>query len=135
MARRVSAPFSLTTGVPVCSWLEGEKRMPDITVERRIALRYPMVLAVDVIDLPRGAKQSARVSDISRTGCYVDTLNPIARGGRVRIRFTHHQEDFEAVGSVVYVSQGLGMGVQFMEVSQEEQARLDRWLEEPRREF
>jgi hypothetical protein len=109
--------------------------MPDITVERRIALRYPMVLAVDVIDLPRGAKQSARVSDISRTGCYVDTLNPIARGGRVRIRFTHHQEDFEAVGSVVYVSQGLGMGVQFMEVSQEEQARLDRWLEEPRREF
>ena len=109
--------------------------MPDVPVERRIALRYPMVLAVDVVDLPRGAKQSARISDISRTGCYVDTFNPIARGSRVRIRFTHHQEDFEAIGSVVYVSQGLGMGIQFTEVSQEKQVRLDQWLEEPPKEF
>jgi Ribonuclease G/E len=109
--------------------------MPDVTMERRIALRYPRVLAVDVVDLPRGAKQSARTSDISRSGCYVDTLNPIAQGSRVRIRVTHHQEDFEAIGSVVYVSQGLGMGIQFTEVSEEQQARLDQWLEEPPKEF
>jgi hypothetical protein len=109
--------------------------MPDVTVERRNSRRYAMVLAAEVIELPRGAKLSARTSDISRTGCYVDTLNPLAQGSRVRIRFTHHQEEFEGVGSVVYVSQGLGMGIVFSDVSEEQQARLDLWLEEPPREF
>jgi hypothetical protein len=85
--------------------------MPEVTVERRNSLRHAMVLAVEVIELPRRAKLSARTSDISRTGCYVDTLNPIPQGSRARIRFTHHQEEFEAMGSVVYVSQGLGMAL------------------------
>jgi hypothetical protein len=65
--------------------------MPEVTVEGRNSLRYAMVLAAEVVELPRGAKLSARTSDISRTGCYVDTLNPIQQGSRVRIRFTHYQ--------------------------------------------
>ena len=109
--------------------------MPEVTVERRNAPRYAMVLAAEVVELPRGARLSARTSDISRTGCYVDTLNPVPQGSRVRIRFTHHGEVFEGVGSVVYVSRGLGMGVRFTEVPPEQQARLHQWLEEPPREF
>jgi hypothetical protein len=109
--------------------------MPDVTVERRNSPRYAMVLAAEVVELPRGARMLARTSDISRSGCYVDTLNPVPQGSRVRIRFTHHQEEFEAIGSVVYVSQGLGMGIKFSDVSPEEQTRLDRWLEEPPWEF
>jgi PilZ domain len=109
--------------------------MPEVTVERRNAPRYAMVLAAEVVELPRGARLSARTSDISRTGCYVDTLNPVPQGSRVRIRFTHHQEVFEGIGSVVYVSRGLGMGIRFTDVHAEQQARLDQWLEEPPREF
>jgi hypothetical protein len=65
----------------------------------------------------------------------VDTLNPIARGSRVKLRFTYHQEEFEAIGLVVYVSQSLDMGIQFTQVSDDQQARLNQWLEEPPREF
>ena len=72
--------------------------MPEVTVERRNSPRYSMVLAADVISPPGGAKMSARTSDISRSGYYVDTLNPIPRGSRVKLRFTHHQEEFEAIG-------------------------------------
>ncbi|HXY00921.1 MAG TPA: PilZ domain-containing protein [Candidatus Limnocylindrales bacterium] len=109
--------------------------MPEVTVERRGAPRYPMVLAADVVELPRGARLSARTSDISRTGCYVDTLNPVPQGSKVRLRITHHDEVFEAIGRVVYVSYGLGMGVAFENVTPEEQAKLDRWIEDPDREF
>lgn len=109
--------------------------MPEVTVERRNTLRYPMVLAAEVVELPRGAKLSARTSDISRTGCYVDTLNPIPQGSRVRVRFIHHNEVFEAIAEIVYVSRGLGMGIKFLEVEAKEQARLDQWLEEPSREY
>jgi Ribonuclease G/E len=109
--------------------------MPDVTVERRSALRHAMVLAAEVVELPRGAKLSARTADISRTGCYIDTLNPIPHGSEVRVRITHHEDIFVALARVVYVSYGLGMGIAFVKVEDEQLARLDRWFSETDREF
>jgi hypothetical protein len=109
--------------------------MPDVTVERRNAPRYPQVLAAEVVELPRGARLSARTSDVRRTGCYIDTLNPVPHGSQVRVRITHENEIFEAAGRIVYVSSGLGVGVAFTEVTPERQHRLDRWVEAERREF
>lgn len=109
--------------------------MPDVTVERRSAPRCQKVLAADVVELPRGARLSARTADISRTGCYIDTLNPVSQGSQVRVRITHHDETFEAIGRVVYVSYGLGMGIAFVEVSAEQLALLDRWLAESGQEY
>lgn len=108
--------------------------MQQVTSDRRSAPRYALVLAADVVELPRGTRLIARTSDISRTGCYVDTLNPIPQGSQVRLRFTHHKEVFEAIGRVVYVSPGLGMGISFEQVDPQQQAVLVRWLEGPARE-
>ena len=109
--------------------------MPDVTVERRIAPRYPMVLSAEVVELPRGARLSARTSDISLTGCYIDTLNPIPQGSEIRLRITHNDEVFEAGGRVVYVSYALGMGVTFTKMTEEQKARLVSWLENREQEF
>jgi hypothetical protein len=109
--------------------------MPDVTVERRSAPRHAMVLAAEVIELPRGAKLNARTADICRTGCYIDTLNPIPQGSEVRVRITHHEDVFVALARVVYVSYGLGMGIDFVKVEDEQLARLDRWFSETDREF
>jgi Ribonuclease G/E len=109
--------------------------MPDVTVEWRSAPRYPLVLAAEVVELPRGAKLGARTSDISRTGCYIDTLNPIPKGSQIRLRITHHEEVFEAVGRIVYVSSGLGMGVAFETVTPDQQEKLERWLNSTDEEF
>ena len=109
--------------------------MPQLTADRRSAPRYAMVLAGDVVELPRGARLTARTSDISRTGCYIDTLNPIPRGSQVRLRITHHEEVFEAIGRVVYMSPGLGMGIAFEKVEPAQQALLQRWLEGPDQEY
>jgi len=58
--------------------------MPDVTVERRSApATTPWFWAAEVVELPRGAKLNARTADISRTGCYIDTLNyPVPQGFR-----------------------------------------------------
>ena len=109
--------------------------MPEVTVERRSAPRHAMVLAAEVVERPRGAKLRARTSDISRTGCYIDTLNPIRHGSEVRLRITHADKAFVTLGRVVYVSYGLGMGIAFVNVEAEQLARLDRWFSEPYREF
>jgi PilZ domain-containing protein len=109
--------------------------MPNVPEERRSSPRFPIVLAVEVVELPRGAKLSARASDVGRHGCYIDTLNPIPQGSQVRVRMTHSHEVFETLGRVVYVSPRMGMGVAFEDVSPEELAKLDRWLSSPNQEF
>jgi hypothetical protein len=103
--------------------------MPDVTVEKRGAARYPLVLAAEVIEVSSGTRLNARTSDISLTGCYLDTLNQVPTGSQVRLTIAHHDELFEAAAQVMYVSPGLGMGVAFHGVAAEQQARLKRWLE------
>jgi hypothetical protein len=103
--------------------------MPEVMVERRSAPRYPLILAAVVTELPRGTTLNVRSSDISRTGCYIDTLNPIAAGSLIRVKLIHENETFEAQGRVAYVSRALGMGVAFENVSAEQLAILDRWLD------
>jgi Transposase IS116/IS110/IS902 family/PilZ domain len=85
--------------------------MPDVTAELRGAPRYALVLAAEAIELSCGAKLCARTADISRTGCYIDTLNPIREGSRVRLRLTHHDEVLEILGKVSFSCPGLGMGI------------------------
>jgi hypothetical protein len=109
--------------------------MPDVTVERRSAPRHAMILAAEVIKLPGGTKLNARTSDISRTGCYIDTLNPIPKGSEVKVRLTRGQETFVALARVVYVSYALGMGLSFVDVKDDQLATLDRWFSPPDLEF
>jgi hypothetical protein len=108
--------------------------MPDVMVDRRVSPRYPLVLVVEVTELSSRAKMTVRTSDVSRTGCYVDTLNPVTSGSKVIVRLTRGSDIFEASGTVRYVSPGLGMGIQFDEhIPIHQLALLDRWLEDAAR--
>ncbi|HTQ62721.1 MAG TPA: PilZ domain-containing protein [Candidatus Solibacter sp.] len=105
--------------------------MPDVMADRRDAPRYPLILIAEVTDINTGTKTIARTSDVSRTGCYVDTLRPPSIGARIHLRLTRAEEVFQTEGRVVYVSPGLGMGVRFREeVTDIQLAILDRWLGE-----
>jgi hypothetical protein len=97
----------------------------NVAVERRAAPRIAMVLSAEVVELPQRAKLAARTAD----------MNPLPKDSQVRIRLTHHDEIFEALGRIVYVSPGLGMGIIFVTVETEQRARLERWLAESGAEF
>jgi hypothetical protein len=102
--------------------------MPDVMTDRRAAPRYSLIVVAEVTEIASGARLNARTSDVSRTGCYVDTLHPTPAGSIIRLRLTHVGECFETQGKVVYVSPGLGMGVLFQDTAPEQLALLDRWL-------
>jgi hypothetical protein len=103
--------------------------MPDVMLDRRNAPRYALILVAEITEFPSGTKLTARSSDLSRSGCYIDTLNPIPMGSTVRVRLTRGGDVFEASGKVMYVSGGLGMGIAFEEPLPVSQlAVLDRWL-------
>lgn len=97
--------------------------------DRRDSKRVPLILAVEVVEVQSGTKLSARTSDVSLTGCYVDTLNPTPTGTEVRVKFNHNDQELDLLGRIVYVSPRLGMGVRFDEsISSEQLAILGRWL-------
>ena len=105
--------------------------MPDVIADRRVSPRYPLVLAAEIIEMTTRSKMTVRSSDISRTGCYIDTLNPVTSGSKILVRLVHGKETFESYGTIRYVSPGLGMGIQFDDqIPANQLALLDRWLAE-----
>lgn len=102
--------------------------MMPVTTERRAAPRYPLVLAAEIHVEASGTNAAARTSDVSRTGCYLDTLNPLPAGTLVLLRLTQGGEQFATHARVVYEIPGMGMGVSFVDVAAPQQAVLERWL-------
>jgi hypothetical protein len=103
--------------------------MSDVTADRRDTPRYALILAAEVVEISTGATLTARSSDVSRSGCYIDTLNPVPVGSQVQVQLRRATEVFEAAARVVYVCPGLGMGLNWgSSVMPDKLALLDRWL-------
>jgi hypothetical protein len=98
-------------------------------VERR-AKRFPFIASAEVLAETAGSRMTARVSDLSVLGCYVDTINPLPGGTPVLIRIFNNSEQFEAPATVVYSHTHLGMGLAFREVQPNSQSVLQNWLQD-----
>ena len=98
--------------------------------ERREVPRYPFVASAEEIDINTGAKLSARVSELSLKGCYLDTLNPFPQGTQIRLVIFHGDSKFTALATVMYSQPNMGMGVLFKAVEPEQLEVLQSWLEE-----
>ena len=96
-------------------------------VERK-SPRFPFIASAQVIETRTEARLQARTSDISRDGCYLDMLNPLPKGTRLKINVIHHNQQLDAVGHVVHSELNVGMGVQFEEIGQ--RSVMDAWLAE-----
>src|SRR5271154_1746755 len=56
--------------------------MTDVMTDRRDSPRYALTLVAIVTELGNANVVNARSSDVSRSGCYVDTLQPLAPGAQ-----------------------------------------------------
>jgi PilZ domain len=96
--------------------------------ERRRAPRYPIIASAEVLEEKAGTRLAARISDISATGCYVDTINPLVDGTTIRLKIHTETNVFEAPATVVYSHTHLGMGLMYGEVLPKSQNVLQNWL-------
>jgi hypothetical protein len=75
----------------------------------------------------------AGTSELSRFGCFVQTIKPYPQGTRVHIEMADGGDIFTASGVVAYVT-GDGMGIVFSMVKSENYEVLAKWLSRtPRR--
>ena len=71
----------------------------------------------------------ARVSNLSEGGCYLDTVGEVMRGEIVGFRVLLPDGDFLYVeGEVRHYTAGVGFGVQFLDLNDEQQANLKRLI-------
>jgi hypothetical protein len=97
-------------------------------LERRRAPRFTFIAAAEVLAENGRTRLAARISDISATGCYVDTINPLMGGTPVRLKILTDTKVFEAPATVMYAHAHLGMGLIFGEVLPNSQDVLQHWL-------
>lgn len=98
--------------------------------ERRSVPRYSLIATAEVIEPISDVRISGRISEISRKGCYVDVLNTLPRGTSIQVRISRDQGTFMATGRIIYVQEGMGMGVLFLDVANDQEKLLDSWLAE-----
>jgi hypothetical protein len=98
--------------------------------DRRVLPRYPFTAAAEALDPHARSRMTARTSDISRGGCYVDTFCPFPRNAHVKIRILRKDEHVVADAKVAYSTIGMGMGLCFTAVQPEHQRVLDKWIGE-----
>jgi hypothetical protein len=102
--------------------------------EKRGHPRYPFSAGAEVVDASSGARLNARISDIGRGGCYVDSISPYPVGAEVKIVITKDADSFAALAKVVYAAGGMGMGLMFTSIEPEQRWTLEKWLAELRGE-
>jgi PilZ domain len=99
-------------------------------LDSRRSPRYPFYASAEITELQTKTAVTARTSELSRHGCYMDMMNPFPLATRVKIQITHQDEIFEATGSVIYAQPNMGMGVSFEVAQPKEEATLEKWLQE-----
>jgi hypothetical protein len=92
----------------------------------RTTPRFAFIAEAEIV----GMKDRARVSELSARGCYIDSINPLAKGTDVRFRIRYGCSTCEFSGSVIYTHAGFGMGVVFGQLTAEQRSTLDVWLDE-----
>ena len=96
--------------------------------ERRRAPRYPIIAEAVVTEIVSETTLSAKTSDLSLGGCFLDMLNPSPEGTEIAVRISRSETTFTARGRVVFVFPNMGMGVMFTSVPASQQSVLEKWL-------
>jgi hypothetical protein len=94
----------------------------------RTSPRYSFSPEVEAVDLEGHNRICARLSDIAKNGCYVDTINPFAAKAKVHLTITKDNQSFKTKADVVYSQIGMGMGLFFTETEPGHINLLAKWL-------
>ena len=95
--------------------------------ERRSRPRLSVHL--DAVWQDSDERHSARVTDLSEGGCYLDTVGEVMVGEIVAFRVLLPDGEWLYLeGEVRHHSHGLGFGVQFVELNEEQTQNLQRLL-------
>jgi PilZ domain len=103
---------------------------PNLYPEKREVPRFSLIASAEILEPASGVHIAGRISEISRKGCYLDVLNTLPVGTRLRLTISRDQGVFTSEARIIYVQQGMGMGIAFVEIPPDQMSILDAWIAE-----
>jgi hypothetical protein len=106
----------------------GDQSTDNSFVERRRFARFKT--AVPIALLPEGASVASRTetSELSQKGCYVESNFTLAVGNKLQVEFWINEEKLTANAVISTNHPGFGNGMEFLDMSDEDQEKLKRFL-------
>jgi hypothetical protein len=95
---------------------------------RRAFPRYRFFANAELIQSPSAFRLSGRVTEISRNGCFVDSLSHLRLDMELNLRICRGDETFATSGKIIYVRPWIGMGVVFLDPPKGQMDILESWL-------
>jgi hypothetical protein len=99
-----------------------------VTEERRRTPRYPFIATAEVIEKGKPAGLSARMTELSLYGCFIEMPDPFAAGTEVNLKLYANGKFFESQATVVYAQPKEGFGARFQNVNPHFLTVLRQWL-------
>jgi hypothetical protein len=98
------------------------------TVERRKHPRFRCQNSIEV-HVHGGASFWGTVSDLSLDGCYVEMPLPLAPGTKLKLGLWFGQNKITAEAQVMHRTPGLGVGIKFTQITEEDLDQIRRFLQ------
>jgi hypothetical protein len=98
--------------------------------EQRAVPRYTVAAFAEVIETATDMCIRGRISEISSKGCYITSPTTLPVGTLLELCVYHDRGTFTTTAKILYVQEGVGMGVVFLDLPQGRPPVLDSWLAE-----
>ncbi len=97
---------------------------------KRKYVRHKVLFPLEIgFEDSRRTHMQTNATDIGGRGCYVETLLPLPIGTRVKITFWMDSEKIQTSGVVRASDGGVGMGIEFTQLDNQIQDRLQKHLD------
>jgi hypothetical protein len=86
-------------------------------------------VSVNIILEWSSGKREARISDISLSGCFIECMTPINKGEVVSFKIKISEKEWiDLSGEIVTVFAGLGFGVRFISLSENDKSVIEHLI-------
>jgi hypothetical protein len=92
--------------------------------------RYSILAVAELVETASTMCIVGRMTEISRRGCYVNTPSTLPVNTLLKVVISCDENTFMTNGKVIYVHEGIGMGIVFVDSSEEQMEVLNSWLAE-----
>ena len=96
--------------------------------ERRRAPRYPVIAEAEVTEIESETKLTAKTSDLSLGGCYIESMYPFPAGTCLELKL-EAGDTLLIAAKVVTCDPQFGNGIQFLRILPEDREILGKFLD------
>jgi hypothetical protein len=95
---------------------------------QRTVPRYSIIAVAELVETASTMCIEGRMTEISRKGCYVNTPSTLPVDTLLKVVVSCDDSTFMTNGKVIYVHEGIGMGIVFVDSTEDQLEVLNSWL-------